>query len=578
MTKFVKQLLVLTMVLSMGHVFSQKTENDTLNTDVVNVVKPYTPTISDAFKIKETPNLNDSVTTAKKTVDYTIFSNPVASTFTPAKGKAAVVDKAEKERLFDNYASLGVGTYTTVVGELYLNHALNRTESLGGYINHHSSGGGIDGVLLDDGFINSKINLNYKKSLRDYSWNLEAGYQLQVYNWYGLSPNFFDQAFASGVDPKHAFNTIHVSGDVNFDDAIVDDGALLFRHFTDDQGSAENRFAAKSGFDFQIGDHMLSGTVKLDYLSGSFDKGYYGTTALKYSNFQVGFAPSYQIKNDDLTVDFGASFYYMNDLENSDSKFFIYPNIQATYRLVDDVLIVYGGVTGGLIQNSYYNFAQDNPFVSPTLLVVPTDQQYNGFVGLKGKVSNAMSYNIKGRYFAENNKALFKNNLIKNYSGENAYDYGNSFGVVYDDVSTISLLGELNVDVNRHFTLGLKAEYFIYNMDRETEAWNLPDITGSLFMDYQIDTHWFAGVNLFYVGERKAMYGLEGSLIPEETPTITTLDSYFDANARVGYKINDQFSVYVKANNIANQDYQRFVNYPVQGIQFLAGLTYKFDF
>ena len=57
-----------------------------------------------------------------------------------------------------------------------------------------------------------------------------------------------------------------------------------------------------------------------------------------------------------------------------------------------------------------------------------------------------------------------------------------------------------------------------------------------------------------------------------------TLESYFDANAHVGYRINDRFSVYAKANNIANQDYQKWLNYPVQGIQFLAGITYKFDF
>ena len=57
-----------------------------------------------------------------------------------------------------------------------------------------------------------------------------------------------------------------------------------------------------------------------------------------------------------------------------------------------------------------------------------------------------------------------------------------------------------------------------------------------------------------------------------------TLDSFFDANAHVGYRINDQLSAFAKANNIANQDYQRWLNYPVQSIQFLVGATYQFDF
>ena len=56
------------------------------------------------------------------------------------------------------------------------------------------------------------------------------------------------------------------------------------------------------------------------------------------------------------------------------------------------------------------------------------------------------------------------------------------------------------------------------------------------------------------------------------------LESYFDANAHLGYRINDQWSIYGKANNIANQDYNKWVDYPVQGLQIIAGTTYKFDF
>ena len=92
-----------------------------------------------------------------------------------------------------------------------------------------------------------------------------------------------------------------------------------------------------------------------------------------------------------------------------------------------------------------------------------------------------MSYNISGRYFADRNKALFKNNDITKTSQN--YSYGNSFGIVYDDVDTFSFAGEINVYVNRNFKLGLKAEYFSYSSDDEAEAWNLPDITGSIFME-----------------------------------------------------------------------------------------------
>jgi hypothetical protein len=87
-------------------VVSQKKE--TIGSEVVNVVKPYTPTISDAFKIKEMPNLDDDGNT--KSIRYTIFSFPVASTFTPSKGKSEG-GRQNKKSMFSNYATLGFGNY-----------------------------------------------------------------------------------------------------------------------------------------------------------------------------------------------------------------------------------------------------------------------------------------------------------------------------------------------------------------------------------------------------------------------------------------------------------------------------------
>jgi len=178
----------------------------------------------------------------------------------------------------------------------------------------------------------------------------------------------------------------------------------------------------------------------------------------------------------------GVSLYYANDKASSSNNIYVYPNIKATYRLVNDVLIAYGGLKGDLIQNSYHGFANQNPFVSPTLFIRPTDQLYNAYAGLKGKLSSHMS---------------------------------------------------------------------CYITDNEAEAWNLPDIKGSLFLDYQIDENWFAGANLFYMGARKDQFFLNDG-VTITTPFTVTLDSFFDANAHVGYHVNQQLSVFAKANNIAN--------------------------
>ncbi len=572
----IKNIIVLIIALNAFVFYAQQRVKDTIETDVVNVVKPYTPTISDAFKVKETPTLEDSTTAAKKTVKYNIFSIPVASTFTPAKGKAATVDKEKKVKLYDNYASVGVGTYTTILGEVYLNHALSRTESVGGYLSYHSSEGGIEGLLLDDNFTNANLNVNYSSNLRDLSWNVDGGFQYQKYNWYGLPQPYIEITALSTFDVAHTFYGAHFGGEIDFNDALVKNVNMRFRRFGDDQKSGENRFVFNTEFDVPIQGETINTEISLDYIGGSFDRNYYYDEEIKYGNINVGLAPSYQLTQDDLTVNFGVKFVYLNDTEGGKNKFYIYPNFTASYRLVDEILIAYGGIEGGLKQNSYYAFANENPYVSPTLFIFPTDQQYNASLGLKGKLSNSMSYNINGHYFADRNKALFKSNSLLGGATED-YQYGNSYGIVYDDLKTYSIGGELNVDVNRNFKLGIKAEYFGYTTDLQEEPWNLPDVKGNLFLDYQIDDHWFMGAGLFYVGERKDQFYEEGSLNPTSPMTIT-LDSYFDANAHLGYKINDQLSIYAKGNNLVNKSYQRWFNYPVQGIQFLAGATYQFDF
>ncbi|HNQ26440.1 MAG TPA: TonB-dependent receptor [Aquaticitalea sp.] len=116
-----------------------------------------------------------------------------------------------------------------------------------------------------------------------------------------------------------------------------------------------------------------------------------------------------------------------------------------------------------------------------------------------------------------------------------------------------------------------------YNTKSESEAWNLPSIKGFLFMDYQIDDQWFAGAGLFFVGKRKDLFFEEGTLVPPYNQTVT-LDGYFDANAHVGYRITDHISAFAKLNNMVGKSYQRWLNYPVQGFQFLIGATYQFDF
>ena len=557
-------------------------DEDNLGTEVVNVVKPYTPEIGDAFKVKATPQLNDSVNTAKKKVTYGIFSVPVASTFTPAKGKAATVEQAKRVKLYDNYVTLGFGTYTSALAEFYSNFEVSRSDNFGIYLNHNSSQGGIEDIALDDKFYDTNLNLNYSSRNRGINWRTDLDLSHQLYNWYGVDDfTAASPETLTNIDPQHSFYGAKVGGSLELYDSFFKGGKAQIGYFGDSNSSSEIRAIVAPTFNFPITDEDITLGLKLDYVNGSFDRNYDNTQDISYSQLNISASPSLQILRDDLTLRLGVTAAVNLDTENSTTNFYLYPKVTASYRVVDEYFIAYAGVEGELQQNSYQDFVNENPFVSPTLLIQSTDKPYEGYVGMKGKIVNTVGYNLRANYASENNKALFKNNPRYNDGagslGNEDYQFGNSFDVVYDDVKTFSVFGELNLDVNSNLKMRINGEFFSYNSSNEAEAWNLPSYKASLFADYQISEQWFAGANLFLVGERNDETYVTGPTT-QFFATPVTLESYFDANAHVGYRINDQLSAFARVNNILDNGYDKWVNYPVQGLQVMAGATYKFDF
>lgn len=568
---------------------AQDKSEDDIGTETVTVTKAYTPTISDAFKIKSTPNLNDSIVLQKKKIEYSIFSVPVASTFSPAKGKASRVKKVPPPVLYNSYASAGGGNPANILAKFYTSRTIDRESGYMIGLEHNSSRADIDGVFLDNNYSNSALEGAYIKRDRDYDWGFDIGVNHQLHNWYGTPEGFFANP-PGGLtivpfDVKQSYFTGEVGAHLNFEDSYFKGVELKYRRFWDNLKSAENRVIFKPTFEFPVRDETFAIKLKVDYVSGNFENASLNNTdnlaGINYSNLQVSVNPSLTMLRDDLSLNLGVNLVYGFDAERSDSNFFIYPAVTASYRLLDEFVIAYAGIEGELKQNSYQGFVEENPFVSPTLTIAPTDRQYDAYLGLKGQLLPNLSYNIKGSYTAENRLPLYKLNPLNTFrNGEKAYYLGNSFEVFYDDVKTLGLFGELNVDVNRNFSLGVNAEVYSYNTETDNPAWNLPELKGSLFMDYQIGEKWYAGANLFYVGERQdfSTVAVQNVLPSDFLATVITLDSYFDANAHIGHRLNDRLSVFLKAANIANNNYQRWANYQVQGFQVLAGATYKFDF
>ena len=94
--------------------------------------------------------------------------------------------------------------------------------------------------------------------------------------------------------------------------------------------------------------------------------------AINKSNLVFSGYPSFTFTKNDFSIDLGAELTYLARLKNTfagvdlenDSKFFVYPKVKLSYKVVGDLMVFVAGADGGLQQNTYENFVTQNKFFS----------------------------------------------------------------------------------------------------------------------------------------------------------------------------------------------------------------------
>jgi len=367
-------------------------------------------------------------------------------------------------------------------------------------------------------------------------------------------------------------------GGLDINEGVLESVDAKFYLLSDDFESKEMRGQLDSKLNLELFDSPIETSVVLDFLKGSFVQNLTQENSVKYGNLQASISPKYNLNLSDFNLSIGLKTVYFNDLERSKQKFYFYPKIEASIAVVNSILIFYGGVDGDLFQNTYRNLYTENTFVSPTLEIKPTSMPYNLFLGARGKLTNSLSYDVNGAFLQQNDAQFFQKNSHRSTFNSMAYANGNSFGVVYDNLQTISFKGSLNFELNDKFNFSGTAIFNSYNLDTQDKAWNLPQIESTLTMRYYPTDRLYFSVQGFFTGDRFDLQKIESSSIANlYLNKITNLEAFFDLNIDASYVINNRWSATLKLNNILGQNYHRWMHFPVQGFQISAGAFYKFD-
>lgn len=560
----------------------KESKKDTIKTEVVNIITSYNPKIADANKIKSIPKIKLLEKSKKKRLIYSISSVPVASTFIPKTGVVKGLDFGLKERIYENYIAAGIGNYTTPFLEASMHYATRFKNNMGLYTKYISSNDNVRNSVLNSKFSNFNTKVYFNQQKRYFDWTVTLNSSQSKYNWYGLSEYLKQSIIVDYIDSQQTFNYSQIVGDLEFKDSFLKKSSLSASYFSDEYNSSEVNIFLGTEFNFPldfINNNLndLSFDTNIEILNGNFKKDYNGNSEISYSIITAKIEPNYHFSFNDFLFRTGVKLFASFDRENNKNNILIYPEVKIS-KSIKNSITLYTGATGGLKTNTYKGFSDQNPYVSPTLFITQTSETVNAFIGTNGQFNKDMSFNIKASYKKEEDKPLFVRNnsksdgtlILTNSTFLEGYEYGNSFGVIYSDVITSSLLGEFEHDITKNITTGITLKYDTYQVKNEYQAWNLPQLQATLSAGYKNDK-WYATTNIFFVGDRK--------IVSDVIRTkFIRLNSFVDLNLNGGYHFNDKFSVFLKLNNVLNINYQIFANFDVQGFQALTGLTYKFDF
>jgi hypothetical protein len=250
------------------------------------------------------------------------------------------------------------------------------------------------------------------------------------------------------------------------------------------------------------------------------------------------------------------------NFENQADKmhFRIYPEAEISIQIARNVLVGFVGMRGQVYQHAYADIYNENPFIRPDQMVNNTYMRSSNYGGVKGSLAAKASYMLMVDFSKIKNQYFFVNDTSSVLQ--------NQFTVLYDDLTQVNVSAELNYDVNESIGLNAKFNYFQYQMERESHAWNKPDFNFILSAKYNLRNKIM--VNFDAIGVGKRFVKISG--VPD---AVKELPGLIDFNAGVEYRYTKILSFWVKLNNISASKYSLWNNYPAQRFNFMAGITYS---
>lgn len=544
--------------------FAQGTNRD--YNEEVTIRGSYDPTINQAFKINSKPEtFSLSIQKPEFAFESITVDQPTQIKLEPIK--AAKIRTDRKAKVYNNYLKAGIGSWISPLID-FAHSSGNNESNLNINLYHHSSFRNIPDYA-ESPYSNSSALIGWNKILDNHIFSVGAKYGLNTNRFYGFEPDNYPGFSIDEDELKQMFNLINLklgfksqySKDNKLHHKFNIGGYYYFGKYKTAETNAYLDFDLHKAF-------SVSKALNFQHLGLEGIIDYYGNKDSINSTTDVYFSgtPYFKAKYGIVNFLIGLKFAYLS----SDNSIFAFnPVIKVDLNIVPEALSFYAAIDGGLEKNSFLKTSTLNPWLSSVLPLKWQNNKFNISGGLRGNISRQLGFNLQAAYTLFNDMAFFINTSETVIWGPPLPL--NKFTIDYDDGNLFTVSGELTYQIGSNVKIWLNGEYNIYNLDSLAQPYHKPitlvSLGGSWLIKKKVNI-WLEG---FYSGQRYAVDN-ETMLTSQEI----TLDGFIDLNLGVSYNITDDFSVWISGSNLLNKSYQRYWNYPVQGLEIMGGIGLRF--
>ncbi|MDX2174114.1 MAG: hypothetical protein SFY56_13505 [Bacteroidota bacterium] len=523
-----------------------------------NATSEFNPTIKDAIKYSDLPEIKDSVKRIDN-IKYGIVSVPLFPKYTVQTIESAKLSNEPLPKLYHSLLKVGYGPiYNMPYGEFWIANTRSRENNYGAHLKHFSSTTHLKDVGYG-GFSDNEINLFAKHFYKKHTLSGDMNYERNVIHYYGYDTtinkleNDFTKQRYQFINPKlqlqsHYTDSAHINHNIQ----------LGFYNLQNLNRETENNIKLNAQGSFFVNKEKLN----VNFLTDFYNHKQSNDTL---NDIILALNPSFEAKGSKWNADLGLT----ASMDNFKSKtlFYVFPTINASYNVYDNMIIPYVGVTGGAItKNSLRSLSQLNPFVDTTLRYTNTITKYNAYIGLKGNLSSNTSYDAKVSYAQHDSMQFF----VTNYEGTN--QIYNRYSVIYDNTTLLNVSGQLKYQYKEKLNLIAKGNYYLWKPKTLTRAYHKPDFDIILSGIYNLQSKIIVRADLFFMGNQWALSQTQDN--GETVLKPKQLKGWVDANLEAEYRYSKMLSFFVRFNNIANQRYYRWERNPSQRFNFMLGLTF----